>query len=101
MLPASRPNLSKHQRGEHGATDYADLWYWPIGCEGAAQRFGGALSLWNNVVPFFIRLRDVATHSFPVPEEYIARVEPDIAGRHPSDDWEDLIFNWRMAEQCC
>ena len=75
-------------RGDPGSGK-TTLLQW-IAVNAAAQRFGGALSLWNNVIPFFIRLRDVAIHSFPAPEEYIARVEPDIDGRRPSDDWEHL-----------
>jgi hypothetical protein len=74
-------------RGDPGSGK-TTLLQW-IAVNAAARRFRGALELWNNVIPFFVRLRDVAAHSFPAPEEYVGRIEPDIAGRCP-DDWAHL-----------
>lgn len=77
-------------RGDPGSGK-TTLLQW-VAVKAAAEAFAVPLSLWNNLVPFFIRLREIGvkTAEFPRPEEYIARIEPDLAGSCPTSDWAHI-----------
>lgn len=69
-----------------------------IAIKAASQTFEGPLKLWNNTVPFFIRLRKVTNNGFPMPEEYIAQIAHHIAGSRPYNGWEhDQLDNGRAV----
>ncbi|MCG8352613.1 MAG: leucine-rich repeat domain-containing protein [Chloroflexales bacterium] len=73
-------------RGEAGSGK-TTLLQW-IAVATAGREFRGPLSLWNNTVPFFIRLRQVVEQGFPAPEQYVALIARDIAGGRPAG-WEN------------
>ncbi|MBK7203092.1 MAG: NACHT domain-containing protein [Anaerolineae bacterium] len=50
----------------------------------AQQSFPAALSDWNRLVPFFIRLRDYQGQGFPTPEAFAEKIIPMGAGEMPN-----------------
>lgn len=76
-------------RGQAGSGK-STLLQW-LAVRAARGDFEGALSRWNNLVPFFIRLREYADSDFPPPEEFLAKVAPNLAGAMP-DGWVNDVL---------
>ena len=83
-------------RGDPGSGK-TTLLQW-IAVTSAAKKFSGALGLWNNTIPFFIRLRQVVEQGFPTPDHYVEQIAKTIAGGRPYSGWEhDQLDNGRAV----
>jgi hypothetical protein len=51
-----------------------------IAVRAATRSFEGPLEPWNDSVPFFVRLRDIARSGLPRPEEWVGLAVPSLAG---------------------
>jgi predicted NACHT family NTPase len=69
-------------RGEAGSGK-TTLLQW-LAVQSARDAFGGALSEWNGLVPFFIQLRRWVGKALPRPEQWLTHVAAPIAGAMPS-----------------
>ncbi|MCB0196253.1 MAG: NACHT domain-containing protein [Anaerolineae bacterium] len=77
-------------RGDAGSGK-STLLKW-IAVTAARQDFTGILSRWNELVPFYIRLRERVNKDFPTPEEFPKLTARMIAGRIHTDDWTHQVL---------
>jgi Leucine-rich repeat (LRR) protein len=71
-------------RGEAGSGK-TTLLQW-LAVRSARRSFDGALTSWNNTVPFFIQLRRYAGRDLPAPEAFLEHTARSIAAEMP-DEW--------------
>ena len=68
-------------RGEAGSGK-TTLMHW-LGIRASRRDFEGPLETWNTCLPFFVSLRDFSDGQFPIPERFVGRVVPNLAGLMP------------------
>jgi hypothetical protein len=76
-------------RGEAGSGKTTLLNWIAVSC--ALARFSGAMSTWNGLVPFPVRLRSFAEADLPRPEEFVSHAAPSLGGIMP-EGWTHRIL---------
>lgn len=91
VLKHSRRLLVRGQAGSGKTT----LLQW-IAVRAASRSFGFPLEDWNDLIPFFVRLRDCVETGLPSPEQLPRLVAPSIADEMP-DGWVHEKFKNKKA----
>lgn len=84
IVPVTRSLQASHRlfvRGPAGSGK-TTLLQW-LAVTSASRRFAGDLADWNDIIPFFIRLREFAGRPLPRPEEFPGLVSRAIASEMP------------------
>ena len=68
-----------------------------IAVRAASQNFAGYLESWNDLVPFFVRLRHCVENGFPSPEDIPGMIAPLISGGMPHGWVHQLMLRGRAV----